>query len=379
MEPNACEKGRKLIPVAAPSIGQREIELVTQAIKSGWVSSKGEFIELFERDFARFCGSAHGSTTANGTVALHLALLALGIEPGDEVIVPTFTFVGSISPLLYVGARPVFADVDKDHWCIDPASIEKSITPRTRAILVVHLYGHPAEMDRIHDIANKHNVAVIEDAAEAHGALYRKNRVGALSDVAIFSFYGNKVITTGEGGIVLSNNKGIIDRVNFLKNHGMDPARRYWHPAVGYNYRMTNLQAALGLAQLSRIEDLLAKKRQIQSWYQAHLDAKMVTFQIEMPWAKSACWMVSVLPQKIVTPEQRDQLIFDLGRQGIESRPLFYPAHTFPPYVSFAQGTRFPAAESISYRGINLPSGVDLSEEEVRQVCGSLQQILTAY
>lgn len=379
MERGSDGRAKELIPVAAPSIGEKEIAFVTEAIKSGWVSSKGKYIELFEKEFALFCGSSHGSTTANGTVALHLALLALGIGPGDEVIAPTLTFVASISPLLYVGARPVFADVDPQHWCIDPADIEKRITSRTKAILVVHVYGHPADMDRIQNIAKKHGLFVIEDAAEAHGACYRENRVGALSDVSIFSFYGNKVITTGEGGVILSNSKAVIDRVNFLKNQAMDPARRYWHSEVGYNYRMTNLQAALGLAQLSRINELLEKKRQIAKWYHEHLDAETVTFQMELPWARSACWMVSILPHKIATAEQRDKLVSDLERQEIETRPLFYPAHTFPPYAQFAESAGFPVAERISRQGINLPSGADLREQDVQQVCAALQRILKHY
>ena len=365
-----------MIPVSAPSITELEIANVNEAVRSGWVSSKGEFVGEFEKTFASFCGARFASTTANGTVALHLALLSLGIGVGDEIIVPTFTFVGTVSPILYLGAVPVFVDCDINHWCIDPDQIERKITARTKAIIVVHLYGHPTEMQAVRKVAKKHNLFVIEDAAEAHGALYRNKTVGALSDVSIFSFYGNKIITTGEGGMVLANNKKIIEKVNVLKNHGMSPSRRYWHPELGYNYRMTNLQAALGMGQMSRIGPLLAKKRTISEWYHRELDENLVIFQKEMPWARSVYWMVSVILRPIKNAAQREKLMVELMRRGIESRPFFYPVHLFPPFRKYARNERFPVVESIYHRGICLPSGADITEMEVLQVCRELNSLL---
>lgn len=365
-----------MIPVSAPSITSVEVDTVCDAVRSGWVSSKGAYIERFEREFATVCNAPYATSAANGTVALHLALLALGIGEGDEVLLPTFTFVGTASPILYLKAKPVFVDVDPRHWCIDPERIERYITKRTKAIIVVHLYGHPADMDPIREIASRHGLYVIEDAAEAHGADYRGKPVGGLSDISIFSFYGNKIITTGEGGALVSQQHDLIERANFFKNHGMDPVQRYWHPELGYNYRMTNLQAALGVAQLTRMRELLGKKRHIAEKYKSLLAQAPITFQDEMAWARSSNWMVSVVPDRVSNRELRDTLICRLLERGIETRPLFYPIHHFPTYQSFANDGDFPVSNELCYRGINLPSGADLSDREIEMVAHELVSVL---
>ena len=241
---------RMRLPIAEPSLGEKELSYVTECILTGWVSSAGKFVTRFEEIFAEFCGTQHAITTSSGTTALHLALLALGIGPGDEVIVPSLTFIATANAVTYTGASPVFIDSELETWNLDPNLIEEFITPRTKAIIPVHLYGHPVNMAAIVEIAQRHGLVVVEDAAEAHGAKYQGRRVGGIGDLGIFSFYGNKIVTTGEGGMVVTNRADLAEKIRILRGHGMSPERRYWHPVLGYNYRMTNLQAALGVAQM---------------------------------------------------------------------------------------------------------------------------------
>lgn len=244
-------ESQKFIPVAEPSLDGREKEYVMECLESGWISGSGKYIDRFEESFARFCNARHGVAVANGTVALHVALLALGITAGDEVIVPDLTYIAAANSVLYCNAKPVFADVDPVTWTLNPAEVERKITPRTRAIIAVHLYGHPVEMGQIQKLAKNHKLFIIEDAAEAHGAEYKGRRIGSIGDIATFSFYGNKIITTGEGGMIVTNDDTLARQSRLLKGQGMDPERRYWFPMLGYNYRMTNIQAAIGLAQWS--------------------------------------------------------------------------------------------------------------------------------
>src|SRR6266498_5612724 len=255
------------IPVAAPSIGEEEIANVMEAMRSGWISSLGAFIGEFEREFAAFCGARHGVAVSNGTVSLHLALVAAGVGPGDEVVIPSLTFVATANVVRYCGATSVFVDSERETWQLDPAALEARITPRTRAIIPVHLYGHPCDMDPILQFAARRGLAVVEDAAEAHGAQYRGRRVGGLGTTGCFSFYGNKLITTGEGGICVTDDGALAERLRLLRDHGMDPKRTYWHDTVGYNYRMTNLQAAVGVAQFKKLGAFIEKKRQIARRY----------------------------------------------------------------------------------------------------------------
>ncbi len=367
---------RVKIPVAAPSLGKEEMHSVVRAVASGWISSKGKFIEEFEEGFSKYCGVKYGIATANGTVALHLALTALGIKKGDEVIIPALTYVATANVAAYCNAKPVFVEAHSEYWCMDPARIEEKITKRTRAIITVHLYGHPCDMRPILTIARKHNLYVVEDAAEAHGAEYRGKKVGSFGDVSCFSFFGNKVITTGEGGMCLTNREELARKMRILRNQGADPKKRYWYGVIGFNYRMTNIQAAIGVAQVKKLGAFIRKKRQIAAWYargfKGLADGGLVGLPPEMPWAKSTYWMYSILIND-VAKHTRDEVIKGLAAAGIESRPFFYPVHMLPMYKS---EERFPVAEAISRRGINLPSGVNLKEQEVAYVVKSLKKLL---
>lgn len=365
-----------MIPIAEPSIGEEELANVVEAVRSGWVSSKGNFIIQFEEEFARYCGAGYGVATANGTVALHLALVALGIGPGDEVIVPSLTFIATANAVRYCGAEPVFVDSHPDYWCIDPAAIEAAITPKTRAIIPVHLYGHPCDMAPIADIARRHHLYVIEDAAESHGAEYSGRKVGSLSDIACFSFYGNKIITTGEGGMCLSGDEDLVNRMRVLRDHGATPGKSFWHDVVGFNYRMTNLQAALGVAQLRKIDAFIEKKRLLAKWYGDALKALYGRGAIrpppEMPWAKSVYWMYTVLISGSLVISSSD-VISRLRDKGVEARPVFYPVQAMPMYRNASPA---PVAEDLSRRGLSLPSSVNLSAEQVRCVAEALGSVL---
>ena len=365
---------RDVIPVAEPFLGEEELANAVEAIRSGWISSQGRFILEFEQKFARYCGTRHGVATANGTVALHLALKALGIGEGHEVLVPALTFIATANTVAYCNARPVLVDSDPQYWCMDPARLEESITPRTRAVMPVHLYGHPCDMDAIGDIARRHGLHVIEDAAEAHGALYRGRKVGSFGLVNCFSFFGNKIISTGEGGMCLTDDDDLDRRMRVLRDHGMDPGRRYWYDVVGFNYRMTNLQAAVGAAQVDRLDMLVARRRQLAKWYDEALaplaDQGLITRPPRMPWAGSVYWMYSILLEDAFGMT-RDRVISALKDRGIETRPLFYPLHLMPPYEGDGN-TRFPVAEDLSRRGLNLPSGPMVSREEVDRIAGAV-------
>lgn len=362
-----------MIPIAEPSLGKQELANVIQAVKSGWISSRGEFIPQFEQQFASYCGAAHGVATTNGTTALHLALKSLDIKEGDEVIVPTLTFIASANAVRYVGATPVFVDSHPDYWCLDPAQVRRKITIKTKAIMPVHLYGHPCDMRPVMKLAREFNLKVIEDAAEAHGALYRGRKVGTFGDIACFSFYGNKLITTGEGGMCLTNSDFLATRMKTLRDHGMNPTRRYWHDEVGFNYRMTNLQAAIGVAQLSKIDEFIEKKRQLVGWYNAELaESPCIVTPCEMPWARSVYWMYSVLIKE-AGEEKRDKVIMEMERAGVETRPVFYPVHVMPPYTG---NGHFPIAERIGSTGISLPSAITLKREQVRFISQQLRTIV---
>jgi perosamine synthetase len=360
------------IPVAAPIFVGNEREYVEECLQSGWISSNGRFIQRFEDAFAAFCGTRYALSCCNGTAALHLALLALGIGPDDEVIIPTLTYVATANAVAYCGARPVCVDSERESWNMDPNKIEEVITPRTRAILVVHLYGHPANMGPIMETAAKYGLLVIEDAAEAHGAEYMGRKVGGIGHIATFSFYGNKIITTGEGGMVTTNDATLAAKVRMLKGQGMDPNRRYWFPIVGYNYRMTNIEAAIGLAQLERIDWHLARRREIALRYRRGLQTRpWFNVQAELPWARNVYWMTTLLLGED-WPLSRADTMAALAHKGIETRPVFYPVHSLPMYRS-AHGYRsFPVAEAIARSGMNLPSSASLTADDIDYVVRSL-------
>jgi perosamine synthetase len=358
------------IPVATPELSGNERKYVLEALDSGWISSNGAYIERFEQSFADYLGVRHAMTCCNGTAAVHLALMAVGVGPGDEVIVPTFTFVATANAVIYTGAVPVFVDCDPETWNLDPARIESLITPRTKVIVTVPLYGHPCDMDPIREIAIRYGLRVVEDAAEALGAAYKGKRCGTLGDIATFSLYGNKTITTGEGGIVVTDDDDLAARVRLLKGQGMDPNQRYWFLVLGFNYRMTNIQAAIGLAQLERIDEFLAKRRQVAAWYKEALTGiEWIALPIVRDYAEHGWWMFSVLIDDDGSMK-RDDVIAALSVEGVDTRPFFYPIHTLPMYANCQ--TECPVAEHIAARGINLPTFVGLTEENVNYIARAL-------
>jgi perosamine synthetase len=368
--------GKRFIPVASPVFAGNEKKYVNDCLDTTWISSTGKYLDQFEEKFAEFCQVKHAVACCNGTVAVHLALLAMGVGAGDEVLVPTLTFIATANAVTYCGARPVFVDSEPKTWNIDPAQLEKKITSRTKGIIVVHLYGHPADMDPIMTLARKHGLFVIEDAAEAHGAVYKGRRVGGIGDLATFSFYGNKIITTGEGGMVTTNDDTLAQRVRQLKGQGMDPQRRYWFPIIGYNYRMTNLAAAIGLAQLEKIDWHLARHREIAKWYVEHLQhLPGVHWQPELPEATNVYWMFNAVLDNDC-PVDRDVVMKRLLERGVETRPVFHPMHTLPPYIEAARGHDFPVAEQVACHGFSLPTWSGLTKEDVRYVCESLKESL---
>lgn len=358
------------IPVYEPVLGSKERENVLRCLDTNWISSRGEFINQFESGFAAYTRVKHAISVSNGTVALHLALLALDIGPGDEVIVPTFTYIASVNAIAYVGATPVFVDSLADTWQIDPADVERKITPRTKAVMVVHLYGQPCDMQSICDITKRHNIRIVEDAAEAFGSRISELHVGSWGDVSTYSFFGNKTVTTGEGGMVVTNDDALDSRLRKLRGQGLAGSREYWHDVIGYNYRMTNICAAIGAGQLERADMLIQQKRALAERYAEGLKDCEVQVLREQAGTTSSYWM-----NCIAVPESklRDALREHLADRGIETRPTFYPAHTMPMYQHYAVHS-YPVAESIAARGINLPSSPALTEEAVQYVIDSIKE-----
>ncbi|WP_085524178.1 DegT/DnrJ/EryC1/StrS family aminotransferase [Tuberibacillus sp. Marseille-P3662] len=361
---------KRMIPLASPVFNGNEKQYVLDCIDSTWISSGGKYVQAFERQFADYCGTQYAISCANGTVALHLALEALGIGPGDEVIVPTLTYIASANAVTYCGATPVFVDAEPETWNIDPDGIEAKINGRTKAIIAVHLYGHPVDMDAVQFIAAEHNLYVIEDAAEAHGAEYKNQRVGSIGDVACFSFFGNKMITTGEGGMITTNNDALQQKIVLLRGQGMDPENKYWFPVIGYNYRMTNMQAAIGLGQLENMEWHIQCRREVATAYQEQLSSLMhvIDLPVEQTWARHAYWMYTILLKPSVAIS-RDELIRRLKDDGIETRPVFYPMHILPPYKESAQ---YATADDIASRGLNLPSHARLTPGDIKAISESI-------
>jgi perosamine synthetase len=360
------------IPIAQPTLGGNERKYVLECLDTNWISSNGRFIGAFEERFADWCGVSHAIATNNGTTALHVAMVALGLKPDDEVIVPTVTYVASANSVRYCMARPVLVDVRPGDLTIDTEQIEANITERTRGVLPVHLYGHPAKMDRIGEIADKHNLWVVEDAAEALGAEVNGRRVGGWGSAATFSFFGNKIITTGEGGMVTTNDPELAATLRLFRGQGMDPARRYWFPVVGYNYRMTNIQAAIGLAQLENIEHALEQRDQLAEWYAEALGPLNDRIQLpeSEPWARQVCWLYTVFLRRGGASE-RDRVMGLLDEEGIETRPVFYPMHAMPPY---AEATPYPVADGWSQRGINLPTHLALTRHDIARIAMAIDR-----
>jgi perosamine synthetase len=312
--------------------------------------------------------------TANGTAAIHLALACLDIGPGDEVIVPTLSFIGTANPVTYCGATPVFVDSLSDTWNLDPAAVERAITRKTRAIIPVHLYGHTAHMDELRTIADRRGLRVIEDACEAHGAEYRGAKVGSLGAIGCFSFYGNKIVTTGEGGMLVTDNDVIADKARLLRDHGMSNKRKYWHELIGFNYRMTNLQAALGVAQMERVEQVIIRKRRNARLYSSLLkEVPGIILPQEAPWAKHVYWLYTILIERGFKMS-RSRVRQELASRGIETRPVFYPITSMPPYRD-GRCQRFPVAETVAKNGLSLPSSPLLTADHIRRICAAFREL----
>lgn len=353
-------KQNSYFPVAIPNLDGNELKYLTDAFISTWISSSGEYIEKFEKKFSKYSDCNYGVTTSNGTTALHLALLSLGIGKNDEVIVPDLTFAATINSVIHANATPVIVDVDKDSWCIDPVEIEKSITSKTKAIIVVHIYGQVCDMDKIIKISKKYNLKIIEDCAEAHGATFKERKVGSFGDIGCFSFYGNKIITTGEGGMCVTNNKDMYEKMKILRDHGMSKNRRYWHVEIGYNYRMTNLQAAIGLAQLERIDMIHKNRKEYEISYKNILPEEMFTFQKDYKNRKRVVWLVSAL---INSNFNREEYICKLKEKGVDIRPFFYPLSDMDIYKDYSKGET-PVAHRLSRTGINFPTYENLKNKK---------------
>lgn len=371
---------RKHIPVCEPLLQGNEEKYVLEAVRTGWISSAGRFIPEFEKAFAEYCGVKHGVAVCNGTVALHLALVACGISAGDEVIMPDFTMIASAVAVDYVGARPVFVDAEPVTWNMDPQKVQEKITERTRAIMAVHIYGHPCEMGRLREIAKVHDLLLIEDAAEAHGGKYSGTKCGSLGDIAAFSFFANKIATTGEGGMVVTNNEELAERSRYYKNlcFPLGRDRTYLHQDVGFNYRMSNLHAALGLAQTERIESYIEARRRIHTWYEEGLGSvRGIALQPEQEECRNVYWMNGVTVDSTVVGIARDDLMEKLSERGIETRRFFVGMHHQPSLAKhgpFATD-QFPVSDFLMKNGFYLPSGSGLTREDVDTVCSAIRTI----
>ena len=364
----------KFIPVYQPSLFGNEKKYVLDCLESGWISSKGEYVTRFEKSFASSIGVSYATSVCNGTAALHVALLAAGIGEGDEVIVPTLTYIASVNCIKYVGATPVFVDSCESTWQMNPDLIVNKITSKTKAIICVHLYGGMCDMESIMQIAENNNLYVIEDCAEAFGSQYKGKNAGKFGNISCFSFYGNKTITTGEGGMVVTNDQILIDRAIRIKGQGLALNRQYWHDILGYNYRMTNICAAIGLAQLEASESMLIKKIRIANYYRENLASLPIQFQKIGIDVKSSSWMFSILVQNF---ELREAIRSYLNTKLIETRPIFYPVHTMPIYCD--QISRFPVAENLGLRGLNLPSWPDLTNDDLDYISSCVHDFFRDY
>jgi len=377
-----------MIPVNEPLLGDRELEYVSECVRTGWISSAGRFIEEFEEKWAAYCGRGYGIAVSNGTVALQVAVACLGLRPGDEVILPTFTIISCALAVIYNGGVPVLVDCDPRTWCMDVDRVKSKITQRTRAIMPVHIYGHPVDMDPILDLAETHGLAVIEDAAEVHGAEYLSRRgtthpawrrCGSFGTLSCFSFYANKLITTGEGGMVLTDDPTLAEKTRSLRNLCFQAHRRFYHEELGFNFRLTNLQAALGLAQMERIEEIIARKRWMGQEYNRRLAGiKGLHLPVEEPWARNVYWMFGVVLSEETGMDAR---VFGqrLKEREIETRPFFLGLHEQPVFHrrGLFMDERYPVTERIARQGLYLPSGLGLTSEQISQVCEAVHEVLT--
>ncbi|HEY2890827.1 MAG TPA: DegT/DnrJ/EryC1/StrS family aminotransferase [Dongiaceae bacterium] len=368
----AFDRSRDYVQIARPDLSQQEFRLLLDAFLSSWISSSGEYLSEFQARFAALLGCKHAIAVSNGTVALHLALETLGLGPGDEVILPDLTFAATINAVLHCGATPVIVDIDPLDWGLDIAKVRRAVTRRTKALIPVHLYGRPANLDALCEFAGERGIAIVEDCAQALGARHGERMVGRFGAIGCFSFFANKTITTGEGGMCVTDSDAIAGRLKELRDHGMTPGRRYWHERSGFNGRMTNLQAAIGVAQLSRLPEIMARNRRLDALYRQHLGAIAgVSFPPPLPdHIEPAIWLVSAL----ITPGKRDALIAAAAAARIELRPFFYSLSTMPPYRRY--GGRCPTSLGLSARGINLPTSNAVDESVIAKLAGIAAAVL---
>jgi perosamine synthetase len=376
------------IPVNEPLVGQKEKEYVQECLETGWISSAGRFIEQFEARWASYCGRKHGVAVSNGTTALQLAIACLDLEPGAEVILPSFTIISCAAAIVYAGCVPVLVDSEPRTWCMDVRQIESKITPRTRAIMPVHIYGHPVDMDSVLDLANKYKLAIIEDAAEVHGAEYLSGRggphaqwrrCGSFGTLSCFSFYANKLITTGEGGMVLTDDPQLAETLRSMRNLCFQPQQRFLHDRLGFNFRLTNIQAALGLAQVERMEQIVAHKRWCGHEYTRRLkDIKSLQLPSEESWARNVYWMYGIVLSE-ESGLNANRFAQKLKEKGVETRPFFLGMHEQPVFHrrGLFVNERYPVAERIFRQGLYLPSGVALTEKQLLQVSDVVHEILS--
>ena len=367
-----------MIPVAEPRLAEEDLARALDCLKTGWISSAGKYIEEFERSWAAYCRMQHGVAVSNGTVALDIAIRLLDLAPGDEVILPSFTIISCGQAITMNGGVPVLVDSEPQYWQMDVSQLESRITPKTRAIMVVHIYGHPADMDPIIHLCRRHNLTLIEDAAEVHGALYKGRPCGSFADITTFSFYANKLITTGEGGMLLFRDESLAQRARSLRNLCFQPKRRFLHDELGNNYRLTNLQAALGVGQVSRIEEIVKRKREIAHCYNELLaDLPGVQLHNEAAWARHVYGVYGILLEPRFG-EDCSALTNELSKRGIETRPFFLGMHEQPVFqrMGLFQGERYPVAHNMARRGFYIPSGLTISDEQIRSVAGGVRAVL---
>jgi len=369
-----------MIPVNEPLLNEQAAKYVEECMRTGWISSEGRFIREFEKHWADYCGMDHGVAVSNGTAALEVAIGCLKLEPGDEVIMPTFTIISCALAVIEAGAVPVLVDSDPRTWCMDVSQVAAKITTRTRAIMPVHMYGHPVDMDPLLELARKHDLFIVEDAAEAHGAEYRGQKIGGIGDLSCFSFFANKIITTGEGGMVLASREDHAERLRSLRNLCFRQDRRFYHTELGHNYRLTNLQAAIGLAQIEQIESHLQRKRSMGRAYTERLsDLPQITLPVEEPWARNVYWMYGIVLANDV-PYNAVELARRLKAEGVDTRPFFLGMHEQPALHNrgLFEGERYPVAEHLARRGLYLPSGLALTEAQLERVCEAVRKVLAS-
>jgi len=366
-----------MIPVNEPLLDGREKELLAQCIETGWISSDGPFVAEFERIFAAYIGARHGIAVCNGTAALETALFAAGVSQGDEVIMPAFTIISCALAAIRLGAVPVLVDAEPDTWNMDVSQVEARLTSKTKAIMPVHIYGHPVDMDPVLAIAKKHDLVVIEDAAEAHGAEYKGRKCGSLGHISAWSFYANKIITTGEGGMVLTSDPKMAERAASYRNLCFRPEKRFYHTELGQNFRMTNLQAAIGVAQMDRIDEFVRIKRRLGEHYREGLSKiKGIKCQVEKPWAKMVYWMYCIELDRALGLDA-EAMMKELGKKGIGTRPFFLGLHEQPALhdLGLFKGENYPVTERSSRQGLYLPSGLTLTEKQVDEVVAAVSAV----